>query len=151
MLAELVERDGKLLNALKHGEVNNLTEVSRKVFKNNFDVGWWSQEDLDGLEIRSPGGKYSRETATLIASKIALCHSELSEALEGMRKGLMDDHLPHRSMVEVEFADTVIRICDLAGFLGLDLGGAVTEKLAYNQQRADHKLTNREAAGGKTI
>ena len=65
------------------------------------------------------------------------------------RKGLMDDKLPHRSMLEVELADAVIRIADLAGALDLDLGGAVAEKMAFNAQRADHKPENRLAAGGK--
>ena len=38
-------------------------------------------------------------------------------------------------MVEVELADAVIRIADLAGALGLDLGGAIAEKLEYNRNR----------------
>lgn len=135
---------------LSHAELNNLTAISREIFENNKAVGWWTDEEVAASMIRN-GEKLNKHTSTLVASKIALCHSELSEALEGMRKGLMDDHLPHRSMVEVELADTVIRICDLAGFLGLDLGGAIAEKLAYNAQRADHKLAHREGAGGKTI
>jgi hypothetical protein len=61
----------------------------------------------------------------------------------------MDDHLPHRPMVEVELADALIRIFDLAGGYGYDLGGAVAEKLTYNAQRADHKMSNRQATGGK--
>lgn len=83
------------------------------------------------------------------ATKIALMHSELSEALEGFRKDRMDDHLPHRKAVEVELADALIRILDTAGALNLDLAGAVMEKLVYNTRRADHKIENREAAGGK--
>jgi hypothetical protein len=79
---------------------------------------------------------------------IALMHSELSEALEADRKGLMDDKLPHRDGREVEFADCIIRILDTAAALGLDVAGAVIEKNRYNKQRADHKLENR-AAGGK--
>ena len=85
----------------------------------------------------------------LFPVRIALCHSELSEALEGDRKNLMDDHLPHRPMAEVELADAVIRIFDLAGVMGYDLGGAIFEKLEYNTKRADHKIEVRNGAGGK--
>lgn len=80
---------------------------------------------------------------------IALCHSELSEALEGHRKNLPDDHLPNREMVEVELVDCLIRIFDLAAGKGYDLEGAYREKMAYNQVRADHKHENRLKAGGK--
>jgi len=59
-------------------------------------------------------------------------HSELSEAMEGERKDLMDDKLPHRRMAEVELADTLIRIFDYAGAYGYDLQGAYREKMAYN-------------------
>ena len=86
-----------------------------------------------------------REKGTMIA----LIHSEVSEALEGARKGLMDDHLPHRLMEEVEMADAVIRICDYCGAHGLDLAGAIREKLEYNLHRADHKRESREQEGGK--
>lgn len=66
---------------------------------------------------------------------IALCHAELSEALEGHRKQQADRHLPDRPAVEVELADVVIRICDMSGQMGFDLGGAIAEKLAVNVQR----------------
>ena len=46
-------------------------------------------------------------------------HSELSEALEADRKGLMDSHLPHRDGREVEFADLIIRVLDTACALEL--------------------------------
>ena len=86
-----------------------------------------------------------RETGTCLM----LIVSEIAEAMEGDRKDLMDDHLPNRKMIEVELADAVIRIGDLAGKLGLDLGGAIDEKLAYNLNRADHKKENRLQEGGK--
>jgi hypothetical protein len=53
-------------------------------------------------------------------------------------------------MIEVELADALIRILDLAGALHLDLAGAVQEKLAYNAVREDHKVENRKAEGGKS-
>ena len=84
-----------------------------------------------------------------VAEKLLLVHSEVSEACEGYRKGLMDDHLTHRKMVEVELADACIRIFDLAGAMDLDLGGAIAEKLVYNQSRQDHKPENRAKDGGK--
>lgn len=69
------------------------------------------------------------------SSKIALVHSELSEALEADRKNLMDDKLPDRHGREVELADAMIRIFDLAGRYGMDLGGALVAKIAYNASR----------------
>ena len=80
---------------------------------------------------------------------VALMHSELSEALEADRKGLMDDHLPERDGREVELVDLLIRLFDTAGAMKMDLGGAFIEKLAYNKTRADHKLENRVKDGGK--
>lgn len=102
--------------------------------------GWWT--DL------KTGLPFTLEQVN-IPEKLCLIHSEVSEAMEGHRKDLMDDKLPHRKMIEVELADALIRIFDLAGFLKLDLAGAVVEKLAYNQQRADHKVENRAAENGK--
>jgi len=84
-----------------------------------------------------------------VATKIALIHSEISEALEAYRTDAMDDHLLHRLGIEVELADAVIRIFELCGTLGLDLDGAVREKDAYNDHRADHKLEHRTRPGGK--
>jgi NTP pyrophosphatase (non-canonical NTP hydrolase) len=80
---------------------------------------------------------------------LMLCVSELAEAMEGHRKDLPDDKLPHRKMFEVELADALIRIFDLAGSRGLDLQAAYEEKMAYNAKRADHKIENRVKPGGK--
>lgn len=105
-------------------------------------AGWWSCPKTG--ERSTP--EYIQQ---LVPTKLMLIVSEVSEAMEGHRKDKMDDHLPERKAIEVELADAMIRIADLAGALELDLGGALAEKMAYNAQRADHKLENRMQAGGK--
>ena len=102
-------------------------------------AGWWK----GGFD---EAGKPRLE---LIGWKLALIHSEISEATEGFRKDIPDDKLPHRKMAEVELADACIRIFDLAGACGFDLGAALVEKLAFNAARADHKPENRALDGGK--
>lgn len=84
-----------------------------------------------------------------VGEMLCLVHSEISEAMEGHRKNLKDDKLPHRPMIEVELADALIRILDIAAGLKLDLGGAYVEKMAFNAVRADHQREARLAPGGK--
>jgi len=107
--------------------------------------------DLRDIIMRPMNQMEARLAKALVAEKLCLIHSEVSEAMEGYRKGLQDDHLTHRSMIEVELSDAAIRIFDLAGALGLDLGGAIAEKLQYNQSRADHRPENRAKEGGKSF
>lgn len=84
-----------------------------------------------------------------VGELLMLCTSELAEALEGHRKDLMDDKLPHRKMFEVELADCMIRIFDICAGMGLDLEGAYQEKMAFNAFRPDHEIENRKQLGGK--
>lgn len=102
--------------------------------------GWWNDIHTGERLIERPH---------VVAEKLCLIHSEISEAMEGHRKNLMDDKLPHRKAIEVELADAVIRIADLCGALNLDLAGAVLEKMSFNAVRPDHKVENRKAEGGK--
>lgn len=67
--------------------------------------------------------------------KIALMHSELSEALEADRKDLISDHIPEFTGVEEELADCLIRILDFAGHYELRLADAFSAKLQYNLTR----------------
>ncbi len=90
-------------------------------YNNSKAHGFWTVPDSDGVLFK--------------LSRIALMHSELSECLEGVRKDLQDDHLPHRSMEVAELADTVIRILDYAGAYNLPLADTILEKMAYNEKR----------------
>jgi len=128
--------------------MKKLDEASKAIFKDSVDSlqnlchgiakdsGWWTDKDGNRLE-RNKG------------ELLCLIHSEISECMEGVRKGLLDDHLPDRKAEEVELADALIRILDYAGGYGLDLGGALVDKLAYNTQRLDHKMKYRMKDGGK--
>lgn len=84
-----------------------------------------------------------------IGELLMLCVCELAEACEGHRKGLKDDYLPQFDMFDVELVDTLIRIFDLAGARRIDLDQIYAAKMAYNANRADHKLEARMAPGGK--
>lgn len=115
--------------------LDGLSELTTVCHGVSLRAGWWHNPKT-GEPIGS------------VPEKLMLTVSEVSEAMEADRKGLMDDKLPHRAGVEVELADVVIRVFDLAGALGLDLPSALREKMIFNTQRPDHKPENR-AAGGK--
>lgn len=112
-------------------DVDILQRIQNKCYGQAKAMGWHSLNEKD------------------FCQSLVLIHSELSEALEGYRKDLMDEHLPHRKMVEVELADAMIRLFDLAGSHGYDLAGAIAEKHHYNAHREDHKIENRLKVGGK--
>lgn len=102
--------------------------------------GWWSDPKT---------GHDPRNNSLCFSNKLLLIVSEVCESMEGDRKSLMDDKLPHRPMREVELADAAIRIFDLAGAYDLDIAGAIAEKLQFNQVRPDHQIAARIADGGK--
>ncbi|MCX0331444.1 hypothetical protein NVT87_11180 [Acinetobacter radioresistens] len=122
-----------------------MKDLIKEIHSQNVQAGWWTNLET-GEDMTSKNGEKPKRN---VPEMLCLIHSEISEAMEGHRKNLMDDKLPHRTMLEVELADAVIRICDMAGGLGLDLEGAIQEKLEFNKNRADHKIENRLTTNGK--
>ena len=92
-----------------------------------------------------------------IGEMIALCHSELSEALEADRKAQYSDwdnfneelkaqkdhedgwkssfQIHIKDTFEDELADTMIRIMDMSAYLGIDLESHIRAKMRYNSFR----------------
>lgn len=114
--------------------MTNLNDLARQVHKANYK--WWHDENDNKIE-RNKG------------EMICLMHSELSEAMEGERKDLMDDKLPHHRMAEVEMADVIIRILDYCAAYNYDLEGAFRAKMAFNATRKDHTYKERNSKHGK--
>lgn len=115
--------------------VDDLVRITHKM-----NAHWW---------IDPATGEDLRKQPLMVPVKLALIHGEVSEALEADRKDLMDDKLPHRLGIEVELVDVLIRVGDLAGAKGYELGATAVEKSRVNLVRPDHKLENRTKANGK--
>lgn len=99
------------------GFVFAFNQMSEAVHETAKDKGFWDSECND-------------------AEKIALMHSELSEALEALRHGnAPDDKIPDYSGVEAELADTVIRIMDYCKYRKFNIAEAIVEKAKFNANR----------------
>ena len=135
-----------ILSVMREAHVqHNLNSVAAIINQRNVAAGWWTNLETGESMITQAGEKPKRN----VPEMLMLIVTEVAEAMEGYRKGIKDDHLPHRDMLEVELADALIRILDMAHGIGYDIGGAVAEKLDYNMRRADHKIENRLKDGGK--
>lgn len=109
------------MNYKTGGKKMKINEIQKEVHQNAVSHGWWEDE---------------REFGTLIA----LCHSELSEALEESRNGrsLNETYYVEGKMegVPSELADVVIRIMDMSERYEIDLEKTILEKHEFNKSRS---------------
>lgn len=121
------------------GTMKRLTirKMQRKAHATALEKGWWDkapnyQEHPDGMDQRE---------VDCFAAKLALIHSEVSEALEALRETgapnvtFWDSNGAKPVGVGIELADVLIRIGDLCERYGIDLEAAVVEKLRFNKTR----------------
>jgi NTP pyrophosphatase (non-canonical NTP hydrolase) len=100
--------------------MEHFASMQKSVHENSVEHGFWEGDQNS------------------YALKLALIHSEVSEALEALRSGnpsCVKEGLEDISSLEEELADIVIRVMDLAEMTGSDLGGAIYEKARYNERR----------------
>lgn len=104
------------------GTASCLTDLTKVLHKAQVDKGFWDSEEAN------------------VDQKLMLIVGELSEAHEELRSDPDPLHVYYRDDgkpegFKFELADVFIRLADLAGALGIDLGAAVAEKHAFNENR----------------
>ena len=120
-------------NALREGRAT-LNEITHAAHSNSVDKGFWDDQKLAFNTTRLDRERVQRT----IPEKLALIHSEVSEALEDYRDGAMVTTVEEKGKpvgFPSELADIVIRVCDLAGALEIDLDAEIARKMRHNAGR----------------
>lgn len=94
-----------------------IEQLSREIREVNQANGWGSPTLQDFVE-----------DANYVLVKLALIHTEVSEAVEAVRKEDLDNFAE-------ELADTAIRLFDLAYTMDIDLGRRIRDKVEVNKGR----------------
>lgn len=124
---------------------NQLDLMSKEIHAHNKAKGFWDDEynllaTLGNVEQVTSVEEFDEVVKPMkkafTGQRIALMHSELSEALEADRKDLQDDKLPQYKGLDVELADCLIRILDFCGAHKIQIGEITQAKLDYNKIRA---------------
>lgn len=129
--------------------LDGMAQVCDAAFKNSDAHGFWDEQKNASTGDRDHSYLVPPLVRKAIPEKIALMHSELSEMLEEVRepgRDLLEIRESEKGKPEgfpIECADLVIRLADLCGAMGIDLGAAIVKKHEYNVTRP-HKH-------GKTI
>ena len=122
-----------------------LNELAIEINKLVRDKGFWqNMHDVNSfLELHERSLNKNTIKATkdaFIAQKIALVGTELSEAVEAMRKQGYEDNgygIGVKDSFADEIADTIIRLLDLCGELEIDIDTQIEWKMAHNRGRAE--------------
>lgn len=104
-------------------------EIEDRIFRRAF-----SGQIMRAYQIAKDHGWH--DTPRTDGEVLALIHCEISEGLQALRQGNPPDHhCPDFSSIEIELADTIIRIMDYAGEKKLDIAGAIIAKMDFNRTR----------------
>lgn len=107
--------------------LNWWNDLAEQVHETAVEHGWWTNPDTNEYDVDC----FNK------SEKIALMHSELSEALEAMRmpEWEMSEKIPVFFHLEEELADLQIRLMDFAAAYGLRVAEATIAKAEYNKSR----------------
>lgn len=140
---DYAEENNAMGGALGSSGFNLIADEIHNIAKTK---GWWADATDPDSDIFTTSQEHLDLDRCLIAEKLLMIHSEISEATEELREAesfydlsavdFMDpDDSCKPTGFAVELADAIIRLLDLSAFLGIDIEEALAEKIAFNRSR----------------